>query len=534
MGTHGRIPVVIGVGDIKNGSKSIEDAHEPLGLILQAIERAIQDSGISHSAAQELQSSIDSVDVVKTWTWPYPDLPGLIARKLGVQPKHTFYSENGGNSPGKLFDEAARRVSLGRSKVAVVTGGEALASQSYALLDLGAMHSIGLPVHVYPLYENGFRAHRRQSLEENNSESAQLYGSFARIAEGNPVAWSHGKPAETPQSIGTVTKRNRLICFPSCLLTSTEFASKLGIPESRWVYPLGGAGTADSNNFWERPNFYSCPSISRSLDSALDLSGLDKGDIDLYDFYSSVPQLLIPSTNSFIHCFNSCFPIVPKLACQHLGLPIIDAQKPITLLGGLTSFGGAGNNYSMHAITAMVRRLRESTGRRCNGLVLANGGVLTYQHVVVLSSQPRKDGLSYPSKNPLPDVLTDEEVPVIESNPEGKAVVETYTVEFNRDGTPYQGYVVGRLKSNNHRFIANHADDDSLNRLCSISEEVIGKTGWSIYANFSRHISIAQYVPMNHRQQPPVANHFGDRWLQKLPAKRCGWLDHPNGYISSD
>lgn len=43
-----------------------------------------------------------------------------------------------------------------------------------------------------------------------------------------------------------------------------------------------------------------------------------------------------------------CFPIVPKLACHHLGLPITNAPKPLTLLGGLTSFGGAGNNYSMH------------------------------------------------------------------------------------------------------------------------------------------------------------------------------------------
>ena len=45
---------------------------------------------------------------------------------------------------------------------------------------------------------------------------------------------------------------------------------------------------------------------------------------------------------------NSCFPIVPKLACRHLDLPITSSPKPLTLLGGLTSFGGAGNNYSMH------------------------------------------------------------------------------------------------------------------------------------------------------------------------------------------
>lgn len=49
-------------------------------------------------------------------------------------------------------------------------------------------------------------------------------------------------------------------------------------------------------------------------------------EIDLFDFYS-------------------CFPIVPKLAAHHLNLP---PDRPRTQLGGLTSFGGAGNNYSMH------------------------------------------------------------------------------------------------------------------------------------------------------------------------------------------
>lgn len=50
---------------------------------------------------------------------------------------------------------------------------------------------------------------------------------------------------------------------------------------------------------------------------------------------------------------NSCFPIVPKLACHHLGLPFDKPPRPITLLGGLTSFGGAGNNYSMHVSSSL-------------------------------------------------------------------------------------------------------------------------------------------------------------------------------------
>lgn len=81
-------------------------------------------------------------------------------------------------------------------------------------VDLGTIHSVGLPIHVYPLYENGFRAHRGQSIAQNNRESARLYAEFSAVAEHNPVAWSHGKPAGTEESIGTVTKKNRMICFP--------------------------------------------------------------------------------------------------------------------------------------------------------------------------------------------------------------------------------------------------------------------------------------------------------------------------------
>ena len=34
----------------------------------------------------------------------------------------------------------------------------------------------------------------------------------------------------------------------ACLLTSTTRARELGIPESRWIYLLGGAGTQDADN----------------------------------------------------------------------------------------------------------------------------------------------------------------------------------------------------------------------------------------------------------------------------------------------
>lgn len=122
------IPIVVGVGDFVNRSTAIADAHEPLTLIINAIEIALKDTDLPDDKRSRLKSTIDSIDVVRPWTWPYDDLPGDINQRLGAHASHRFQSDHGGNKPGKLFDQAARRISKGQTKVAIVTGGEALAS----------------------------------------------------------------------------------------------------------------------------------------------------------------------------------------------------------------------------------------------------------------------------------------------------------------------------------------------------------------------------------------------------------------------
>ena len=123
----------------------------------------------------------------------------------------------------------------------------------------------------------------------------------------------------------------------------------------------------------------------------------------------------------------------------------------------------------------MTREVR--AGRVRKGLVLANGGVATYQHAVVLSNEPR--GSAYPEKNPLPDVISDVEVPELVAAIEGEeaAVVETYTVDYNRKNQPVRGHVVGRLKESGKRFIANHGDETTLRQLGSFTKEPIGRIG---------------------------------------------------------
>ena len=77
-------PIVVGVADIVNRSTKVEDAREPLDLMVSAIREALADTGLDSSKADALRSSIDSINVVLSWTWPYPDLLGSISENLGV------------------------------------------------------------------------------------------------------------------------------------------------------------------------------------------------------------------------------------------------------------------------------------------------------------------------------------------------------------------------------------------------------------------------------------------------------------------
>lgn len=52
-------------------------------------------------------------------------------------------------------------------------------------------------------------------------------------------------------------------------------------------------------------------------------------------------------------------------------------------------------------------------------------------------------------------------------------------MDYTRSNTPSKGYIVGRLLDNrNARFLANHADNETLKQLASMEVEPIGRKGW--------------------------------------------------------
>lgn len=129
MSSHDRTPIIVGVGDFRNKSLEVKDAIEPAELMITAVRRALEDTELTPGLQDELLGLTDSVCVVPPWTWAYPDLPGLLAERLGVNASHMLLGEHGGNQPALLCDIAARRISSGETKAAIIVGGEALASR---------------------------------------------------------------------------------------------------------------------------------------------------------------------------------------------------------------------------------------------------------------------------------------------------------------------------------------------------------------------------------------------------------------------
>jgi len=89
----------------------------------------------------------------------------------------------------------------------------------------------------------------------------------------------------------------------------------------------------------------------------------------------------------------------------------------------------------------MARKLRAGSGT--HGLILANGGVLTYQHVICLSSKPRADNLPYPAHNPLPSILEHNSTPAVDETAEGEAIIEV-SYSYNVDIALFSLLIISR------------------------------------------------------------------------------------------
>ena len=232
---------------------------------------------------------------------------------------------------------------------------------------------------------------------------------------------------------------------------SVAAARRLGVPADRWVF-LHGHADLRERDLLDRADLSAGPASAMAVRHALAVAGIGADDPATIDLYS-------------------CFPAPVFNICDGLGIPP-DDPRGLTVTGGLPFFGGAGNNYSMHAIAETVQRARRSPGTF--GLVGANGGIMSKYSAGVYSTDPA--GWAPDRGAELQAEIDGWAAPDGARHADGPATVETYTVTHHRDGTR-TGIVIGRLAADGRRFIAK-GDDPGLLGLLTSAEPI----GEQVYA----------------------------------------------------
>ena len=493
MAIDPRTPVLVGVGqcvDHWDGSDA-STAPDPSSLRLKAALAALDDCGVGEVVA----GAIDRVVVVRTMLdsvagTPHPfgrcaNPPATLARSLGILSGAMIYSGVGGDQPQALVNETAEAIFAGEAEAVLIAGAEATgamklamkgqitlnwsASVSAEMIDRGVgseylsayerSNGLGPPTQTYPAFEHALRARLGLSRKAHLALMSELWSAFSRIAATNPFA--QFAQARSAEYLATQSRDNYPVADPylkwhvaqdavnqgaAVVLTSVARATVLGIDPAKWVYLHSYSSIAD-RPVMERRDLSRSQAIDGAVRLALAGAGKVATDIAELDLYS-------------------CFPCAVLLAAEALELDW--HQTPPTVTGGLPFFGGAGNNYSMHAIATMVERLRVKPG--AFGLVLANGGFLSKVAVGIYSTTAKADWAPMSSAH-FQQAIDDAPVPLCLSQ-SAEGVIETYTVTSKR-GRPSRGYIIAKAPEG--RILARVRTGDDAMLAALVASDPIGK-----------------------------------------------------------
>jgi acetyl-CoA C-acetyltransferase len=474
-----RTPVVVGVGQ---AAERIDDAYyramSGVELAAAAARAALDDCGAD---VAKVAATIDTVAGVRQFEISGPaeavlgksnNYPRSVANRIGADPARAILEVVGGQGPQHLITELAGRIADGQSDVALIFGSDATSTTRYfagednrpdfsetvegALEDRGhglerlvsrytVIHGLTSAPIQYALLENARRAGTGLGPTEYLRRMGELFAPFSTVAVDNPFA---AAPVQrSVDELITVTESNRMIAEPyprllvardqvnqgaAALLMSVEVARRLGVPEENWVY-LHGHADMEEQPLLQRPDLGHSAAAVVAVREALATAGMGIDDIATFDLYS-------------------CFPVPVFNICDGMGIAT-DDPRGLTLTGGLPFFGGAGNNYSMHAVAETVARMRSAPGEF--GLVGANGGILSKYSVGIYSTTPT-DWKPDRSAELQAQVASWPAETVTEAA-DGDATVETYTVR--RDSGRLTGIVIGRL-TDGSRFLSTTEDDE--------------------------------------------------------------------------
>ena len=475
-----RTPVIIGVGQFSEvPNHAAYRAWSPVELAAAAVREAVKDT----AAAQDVVGCIDTLAVIRQFEMSTPQAqapfghsnnpPRSIARRIGANPRRAILEIAGGQGNQQLIGELGEEIARGRSDLAVIAGAEAISTILH-LKSLGEMrdwsetvdgdledrgfgvdglldeplarHGLDTAIAVYALFDNARRARLGRSLAEYRLDIGRLFAPFSSVAAANPHAAA--RALHSAEALATVTERNRIVAEPytrmtvardqvnqaaAAIVCSIAKARELGVPADRWVHIHGVAGAHELMPL-QRPDMSRSPASLAASVRALELAGKSIEDMDFLDLYS---------------CF--AIPVFNIIDGFRLAA---DDPRGYTVTGGLPFFGGAGNNYALHAIAEAVARLRARPGSWA--FVGANGGFMSKYSAGVYSTQPAAWDAP-DSRIQCLDAPGDRVA--VAAAPSGRAIIESYTLIPRPKGD--LGAVVMRVPDSGARSVAMVAPDDA-------------------------------------------------------------------------
>jgi acetyl-CoA C-acetyltransferase len=228
----------------------------------------------------------------------------------------------------------------------------------------------------------------------------------------------------------------------------------MGVDKAKRVYVHGYAEAHDHWHVLEREAYGVSPAIDIVGRAALAQAKTTIDRIDFFDLYS-------------------CFPVAVQATRDMLGIAQND-PRPLTVTGGLPYFGGPGNNYVMHSMVQMADVLRRHPGK--TGLVTGNSFYMTKHSAAVCSTRPPADNAAvaadiYECQKTVDRRPRNE----IDPAPSGRAVIEAYTVGYDRHNVPNKGIVIGKTEEGK-RFAAYTPADPALFAAMTV-EDFCGVSG---------------------------------------------------------
>jgi acetyl-CoA C-acetyltransferase len=436
-----------------------EPAPEPLDMWESQARAAADDAGCPSAL-----TGLDSLQVVYCQSWEYDDPCGRLAERLGAAPSLARYSGLGGSVPVRLLGETAAAMARGELDLALIVGGEALATRRHLpdpawsyppeeaqpfplTIDKDeARHGIYQAYLTFALLDTARRIHLGLSPTDRSQELGRLMAPLTEVAASQPAhAWF--PTARGPDEIITPSSSNRMVSSPytklmtaimdvdmaAAVLVATEArADALGVAADQRVYLRGAAVAEEPATMATRPEPWRSPAMTRAMAQALaggagaatDTGGLSVDQVAHLDLYS---------------CFGSSL----SFARDALGLGPGDG-RPLTVTGGLPYHGGPGSNYSTHALAAMTDVLRQDPDSF--GLVSGVGMHMTSHSAALLSTRP---GPSDPVTAP-PSTAAPPTVPLAHPA-EGTARVIAYSTVYSREGPEWTA-LIGELPDGSRTY----------------------------------------------------------------------------------